>query len=341
MIYNNNNTFIPIQIIGTQRSGSNLLRLILNQSPLISAHHPPHILNVFHPILHKYGDLNLNDNFSRLVNDVCRLVEVNPVKWDLNLNRNEIIKCCTQPTLIEIFKVIYEMMAQKDKAIYWCCKSMANVNYYSDIENNGLKPYYIHLIRDGRDVASSFKKTLVGEKHTYHLAEIWKTDFLKAKEVYHNVGKDRYLPIKYESLISDPMKVLQEINTFLDLSLDKSALHYFDSNESKRTAEAGFMWSNLTQPIMKNNTGKFLENLTKEDIEIFERVAGDILQENGYKLCSTHNKKEFTQEEIQNFDDLNLKLKTAAQNSKHLKVDRECRVKRKELINELTTILTL
>ena len=290
MIYNDN-TLIPIQIIGTQRSGSNLLRLILNQSPLISAHHPPHILNVFQPILHKYGDLNLSGNFSRLVNDVCRLIEVNPVKWELNLDRSEIINCCEQPTLIEIFKVVYGMMAKKDQAIYWCCKSMANVNYYRDIESNGLKPYYIHLIRDGRDVASSFKKTLVGEKHVYHLAEIWKSDFLKAKEVSQNVEKNRYLAIKYESLISNPMKVLEEMNAFLGLNLDKSALHYFDSKESKITAKAGFMWSNLTQPIMKDNTGKFLESLTRREIEIFEQVAGDTLQENGYKLCSTYNKK--------------------------------------------------
>ena len=35
---------MKIFMIGTQRSGSNLLRLMVNQAPDIAAPHPPHIL---------------------------------------------------------------------------------------------------------------------------------------------------------------------------------------------------------------------------------------------------------------------------------------------------------
>ena len=38
------------QFIGTQRSGSNLLRLMLNQLEGIYAPHPPHILKTFYPL---------------------------------------------------------------------------------------------------------------------------------------------------------------------------------------------------------------------------------------------------------------------------------------------------
>ena len=331
--------FMPIQIIGTQRSGSNLLRLILNQSPKISAHHPPHILTVFYPILHKYGDLEQDDNFKKLIHDVCRLIETNPVKWDIELNREDIFSCCKLRTLIEIFKVVYKMMAEKEGATYWCCKSMANVNFYKDLESNGMKPYYIHLVRDGRDVAASFKKTLVGEKHVYHLANIWKNNFLKAKEVFQNVESERCLTIQYETLISNPKQVLDALNSFLDLDLDESALNYFDSNESKNTAAAGFMWSNLTMPIMANNTRKFIKTLDKNEIEIFERVASDLLEENGYELCTTPIMNGFSREDILVFDHLNLKLKKEALTSNHLKVDRECRVQRKALLDEINSIL--
>lgn len=330
-----NTGLTPIQIIGTQRSGSNLLRLILNQSPLISAHHPPHILTIFYPLLHKYGDLNQKDNFFKLIHDVCRLVETNPVKWHIDLDRDAVFNSCAQPTLIEVFKVVYEMMALKDGASYWCCKSMANVNFYEAIEFNGLKPYYIHLVRDGRDVAASFKKTLVGEKHVYHLATIWKNNYLKAKTVFQEIESSRCLTISYESLITNPNAVLQQINTFLGSHLDASALDYFNSEESKATAAAGFMWSNLTMPIMANNTRKFLDTLSHEEIEIFERVAGDILLENGYDLMTKPENKAFSAEDIKTFDAQNIQLKKEALLSNHLKVDRLCRVQRNELLEEL------
>lgn len=333
----NTKSLTPIQIIGTQRSGSNLLRLILNQSPLISAHHPPHILTVFYPILHKYGNLKNQENFLRLIDDVCRLVETNPVKWTIELNRTTIFERCKNRSLIEIFKVVYEGMAEQDGAKYWCCKSMANVNFYEAIEANGMKPYYIHLIRDGRDVAASFKNTLVGEKHIYHLATNWRNNYLKAKELFQRVESKRCLTITYETLITEPNKVLWQINAFLGLHLDESALEYFNSDESKKTAAAGYMWSNLTMPIIPNNSRKYLETLTADEIEIFERVAGDILKEIGYQLHTNSSMNGFTREDIKIFDNLNLKLKKEAFASNHLKVDRECLQERNKFLSELNS----
>ncbi|WP_372521940.1 sulfotransferase, partial [Sulfuricaulis sp.] len=64
-----------IFMIGTQRSGSNLLRLMLNELPRIAAPHPPHILQRMLPLVPNYGDLEKRENFAQLVEDVCRLVE--------------------------------------------------------------------------------------------------------------------------------------------------------------------------------------------------------------------------------------------------------------------------
>ncbi len=325
----------PIQIIGTQRSGSNLLRLILNQSPLISAHHPPHILTVFVPLLPKYGSLEEPDNFFRLVNDVCRLIETNPVPWKLDLDRHEVMAQCSKPTLIEVFKVVYELMARKDGARFWCCKSMANVNYFEDIEANGLRPLYIHLVRDGRDVAASFKKTLVGEKHAYHLANVWQKNYLKAKKVGEAVGPDRYLVLKYEDLIGSPETVLESLNAFLGGVIDASALDYFNSDESKATAAAGTMWSNLTMPIMSGNSKKFLTVLSREELGIFETVAAETLLENGYECLTNPQKREYTPAELQEFDRCNEVLKKEAQQASHLEVDRQCRIRRNALLEEL------
>ena len=82
-----------IFIIGEQRSGSNLLRLMLNQSPQIAAPHPPHILQRMAGLLPRYGDLNENKNFTQLIDDVCHLVETNPVLWrGISLDRKEIFE---------------------------------------------------------------------------------------------------------------------------------------------------------------------------------------------------------------------------------------------------------
>jgi hypothetical protein len=97
-----------IQIIGTQRSGSNLLRLMLNQLDEIVAPHPPHILITFIPLLPVYGELDDAQNFRNLIIDVIRLVKANPVPWSgIDLNEEKVFNLCENNSLIELFRAIH------------------------------------------------------------------------------------------------------------------------------------------------------------------------------------------------------------------------------------------
>ena len=80
-------------MIGTQRSGSNLFRVMLNQLPEVASPHPPHILTRLMPLVPSYGDLSDPQTFALLVDDACRLVELNPVEWDgIHLDRADIVR---------------------------------------------------------------------------------------------------------------------------------------------------------------------------------------------------------------------------------------------------------
>src|SRR5712691_9905395 len=99
---------MPIFMIGIQRSGSNLLRLMLNQLPEIATPHPPHILHHIMPLVSRYGALNNPVAFSLLVDDVCHLAELNPVSWEgVVLDRKDIIARCRKPSLVAAFGAVY------------------------------------------------------------------------------------------------------------------------------------------------------------------------------------------------------------------------------------------
>lgn len=273
---------------------------MLNQLPEIAAPHPPHILNTFSKVLPIYGDLDQNTNFESLVNDVCSWIELNPVTWKTSVfNRSEIRDRCKENTLIELFHEVYTYYAELQKSEYTCCKSMSNVHLYKELENAGLNPYYIFLHRDGRDVACSFKKTIVGEKHVYHIAKQWKADQEKSLEVEEQIPSDRFIKVKYRDLITAPESVLKKICSFLNVTYNQNMLDYFHAEESIKTARSGAMWQNLSQPIMKGNYNKYLKELTPQEIGIFEAVAGDTLEKLGYSRAHNHKDlPEITLEDI-------------------------------------------
>ena len=121
---------MAIFMIGTQRSGSNLLRLMLNQLPDIAAPHPPHILDRMTPLIGGYGSLEKDENYRSLVEDVCQLIELNPVPWEgVTLDRETIMARAQARSLMGVFEAVYDHAAETWGAQDWCCKSLANINY--------------------------------------------------------------------------------------------------------------------------------------------------------------------------------------------------------------------
>ncbi len=302
-----------IQMIGTQRSGSNLLRVILDEIDGITAPHPPHILQRFLPLLPKYGNLSIPSHFCRLAEDVCSLVRFNPVPWEgVVIDTCQIIQSCKVPTLYELFRVIYETAAIQHQDSFWLCKSMKNVYYATEMECAGLHPYYIYLYRDGRDVALSFQKAVVGEKHIYALARNWMKDQEEALRLQEYIPAERFFSLSYENLVTDPVGMTRKLCRFLGVNYSDRAMEYYKSRESLNTAMAGKMWSNVTKPIMKNNIFKFLHELSPENTIIFESVAGEMLKKLGYPLyVPAASLRSFTEEEIVQFMEENERLKQA------------------------------
>jgi hypothetical protein len=306
---------LPIQFIGTQRSGSNLLRVMLNQLPEICAPHPPHILKTFFPLLPYYGDLNDQSNFDVLVSDVCDWVNHNPVPWEnFHLDPVEISDRCETRSLIDLFCKIYEKKAIQDGAKFWCCKSMESIYYAGEIEASGIRPFYIHLYRDGRDAALSFRKAIVGPKHIYSLAAKWKQEQQLSLDLLSALPASRYIVVRYEELISSPRTVISNICAKLEIPFSERVFDYFKSDESKNTANAGFMWRNLIMPIIGDNFNKFEHELSAEELYLFESVAGDMLKRLDYHTMYWPDipDTEFTLQQVQEFDRQDKLLKDEA-----------------------------
>ena len=304
---------MPFLMIGTQRSGSNLLRLMLNQIEGVAAPHPPHILQRIMPLLPNYGDLSQGDSFRLLVDDVCRLVELNPVTWEgVSLDREDVAARCNEQSAVAVFFAIYDILAESWGAEEWCCKSLANVKYLPEINSYSNDAKFIYLYRDGRDVALSFQKAVVGEKHIYHIAKAWAKSQRLALQMQTILNdENRFYRISYESLVADPEGSLRGLCKFMGKEYSPQMLNFHQSSEASNAAASSSLWGNVTKPIMKQNTKKFLKKATEEEMIIFELVAGDVLDALGYERVRIARGTEtsFSQQAIELYDQINQRLK--------------------------------
>lgn len=303
---------MPVFMIGTQRSGSNMLRLMLNQLPSFAAPHPPHIISRMAPLVPLYGDLADDAAFAALVEDVCRLVELNPVPWDgVVLTRDAVAAGCRERSLIAISGAVYDRVVKAWGAEDWICKSMANLDYLPAINSYFPAARYLYLYRDGRDVAASFQKAVVGEKHIYQIARDWHRAQQLALQLRDWIAPGRLFMVSYEQIIGAPEVTLKALCAFLGTPYTTAMLQFNCSDEARRTAHAGTLWENVTRPVMKREPYGFLNQLDEMDVRIFESVAGPSLDALGYERLFVQPGEElhFSAQQLAQFDAENQRLK--------------------------------
>lgn len=301
-----------IFIIGEQRSGSNLLRLMLSQAG-IAAPHPPHILKRMLPLEPSYGDLTQDPNWQQLIEDVCELVDRNPVPWDnvLPLDRAEVQSRCRDRSTVAIFGSIMDMYAEARGASAWACKSMGYSDLVEPLEAYFEGAKYIYLYRDGRDVALSFRRAVVGEKHPYFSARKWARLQRSAMRVRDIVGPERHYAVCYEELTAEPEPVLRGLCDFLGVPFASAMMDFHRSTDARSAASSSQLWQNVRRPLMRNNSRKFLTGLSEAEIRICESVAGAELDRLGYERVHIEKGAEdvYSPEMIASFAEENERLK--------------------------------
>jgi hypothetical protein len=328
---------VKIFMIGTQRSGSNLFRLMLNQLPEIAAPHPPHILIRLMPLIPSYGDLSNPETFSLLVDDACRLVETNPVEWEgVALDRADIAARCDRPDLYAVMAAIYDRLQETWGKTSWCCKSLGNVKYVDELADRFPDAKFIYLYRDGRDVALSFTKAIEGEKHYYDIAQVWDKDQQLGLRLRDRIGAGRVLAISYESLTGDELGTMRKVCSFLGATFTEDSVNFYKTEEAKKAAMASNLWENVTKPVMKDNTRKFVTQTSDENLRIFESVAGRSLDELGYDRVRVQRGQElsFTPDQISAFHAENERLKALAWENLDPE-DRKRRAEQRAVLDEI------
>lgn len=300
-----------ILLVGEQRSGSNLLRLMLSSNDAIAAPHPPHVLQRIDPIV-RVGEALDAERFEILVETVCRMVETNPVPWtNTVLDRADVARRCTAPHVVAIFAAVMEIHAERNGARAWMCKSMQNVRWANALDGYLRTNKYVYLHRDPRDVALSFTKAVVGDKHVYFLAKQWAELQRLCLDTGARLGADRFHAVSYRELTESPEPTLRRLCDFLGVVYTPEMLAFHDGDEARNTAAASSLWENVTRPVMARNHDKFLEELADEEVRTIESVAGREMDELGYAraFVARGEEERYGPERIAGFRKINERLK--------------------------------
>ena len=98
----------PIFLLASERSGSNLIRVICGSHPAIAAPPPPHLLMTFLPELPAYGDLSTEGSFRRLCRDVATVMDHQLGSWHDSPSAEELFQEVSDRSFMAVFDRVYD-----------------------------------------------------------------------------------------------------------------------------------------------------------------------------------------------------------------------------------------
>jgi hypothetical protein len=269
----------PLIVLGVSRSGTTLLRVILDRSPGIAI--PDE--SFFVPLLARRHGRRLVP--ARFLDDVSRLPTV--AAWHLSPAD---VGARLRPGMGvgEAIGAIFEAYAAREGKPRWGDKTPMYMRHLPLLERLFPDAQYVQLIRDGRDAAVSFLEMPAG---TYTrtwahpdapagFACLWRTEVLAARALGARVGRARYHEARYEDLVADPEGVVRGICRFADLPFEPAMLDYSDAVDVSAKPHQ----QRLLQPPTSGVRDWRVE-LGRDDVRRFEAIAGDLLAELGYELA--------------------------------------------------------
>jgi hypothetical protein len=284
-------------ILGNPRSGTSLFRLLLNAHSRIVV--PPES-GFSHWWLNKYKDWKPTDSQTPRIDEFILDVLSSKKIETWELDKNKLLKTIINANplnYMELINTVYLSFSNSKSEIQVIAdKNNYYINHLNDLLDIWPNAKFIHLVRDGRDVACSYIKVNTLNKGTKYIPKLsvkieeianeWSNNLQKIDSFFQKRKKPDVHTLRYEDLVVNPKETLDDCCAFLEQNYEPTMLAYFENNDKQYTEpEATIAWKQKTkEAIDSQNIMKYKKELSKQDIELFNKIASMQLKKYNYMI---------------------------------------------------------
>jgi len=281
----------PVFVIGCHRSGTNLLYDTLLSAGGFAVYRG--FLPIYKILIPRFGSLHNRKNREKIAEVWLRSKGFRRSGLDAGALTQKILADCR--TGGDFIRITMDEIARNQGVARWAVYDPDNVNHIMRVKRDIPGALFVHIIRDGRDIALSLK-TMGGftplpwdrgDRSLLATAAYWRWMVRRGKKNGRIASKD-YIEIRYEDLVGSPRQTLARLGDFLDHDLDYDRIQETglgrlrESNSSFR----GMAGEEQVSPVQR-----WKQRLRPEEVAGIEALAGDCLTENGYELVTPESER--------------------------------------------------
>ncbi|MEB3360070.1 MAG: sulfotransferase [Synechococcales bacterium] len=268
----------PVFLIGMPRSGTKLLRGLLNghsqiRIPMVETEFLPYWVRRWSD----YGDLSQPKNFQRFYQDAIQLPYFIHIKaGSAIISQEEWFSRCRDFSPAGVFEALirHKTGVEWGSGLIWGDKSPSYIGHLGLLKQLYPQARFIHIIRDVRDYCLSCQKAW--GKHPVRAAQRWVDGVTKARQDAVAFADD-YLEVHYEDLLEQTETVLRQCCEFLNVEFEASMEQNARLTEGRGDAK-GYT------SVKQDNTHKYRTRMAPRLVQRIEAIAGHVLRAGNYEV---------------------------------------------------------
>jgi hypothetical protein len=212
----------PVFVLGCPRSGTTLLYDMLLSAGGFAVYLAES--NVFNVLALRFGDLSSGSNRAKLLQAWLGSKLFRASGLDAQFVKSKVQDDCRNPA--DFLNIVMNEIAHRQGMRRWAENSPESLLHLPLIKRLIPSALVIHMIRDGRAVAMSLEKLRYVRPFPWEQRQslmgagaYWEWMVEHGRDYGHRLGAD-YLEIRFEDLIAQPQKTLNQVGAFIDQELD-------------------------------------------------------------------------------------------------------------------------
>lgn len=286
----------PIFLLGSARSGTTLLRLLLTSHPAVVIAPESSFVTWF---ADTYGDWGVEDvTSSRRTEFVSDLMGARKfVTWGLAATDIDARIVRDRPrNYSDLATIPYRMYAESigKPDAQWGDKNNIHMDFVPQIDALFENVRFLHIVRDVRDCfvssadireldsASPYKPDL--SANPIEFAEAWDSQNRRAIAALSALPSNRWETIRYEDLVASPEGTLSPALHKWGLEWDDAMLsfHVANRNQQLEPVETSEWKALVSEPVTDSQVGRFRAKLSDMEISALEKAGRHTLEQFGY-----------------------------------------------------------
>ncbi len=273
----------PFFIVGCARSGTTILRLMLNEHSRLHVPYESHFIANLLDSLPWNAPLTRND--LALAHEL--ILQSPPWKrhfWNIpNEELRIAILALQEATLARLISEVFQISCRRSGKARWGDKTPAYTERIGDLHQIFPQAQFIHIIRDARDVSSSLCPYGWHGTRLHQTAHHWQRIVSQGARSGRALGPELYLEITYEDLVQRTDDTLRQVCTFLGEPYETGMLEFYRHTDDNIPREDNKVHVKTSRSPQDTDAYRWRREMNLFQVAFVEAFAGATMDLVGQK----------------------------------------------------------